>query len=316
MPISVWLSQFRQISDSHKDSYGNKFRYTWFYPYDHHNGLVLKQLSEMVYKGYGEVELHWHRPPEIAQKFPHMLEEAIDWFHKYGALMSSEPPYLTHFGFVAGNWDLDNCRGLTGINNDLEVLYRHGCYADFTFSTIGTDCQPRMVNTIYYAFDDPKKPKSYDVGVPVQVGKPRKGLMIFEGPLLFTWKNAGLEYGAVEYYAVPNSERINRWIDANVHVKGKPEWVFVKVYSHGCQSAEVILNHYLNSMLSSLQNICQEREIKLHYMTAREAYNVVKAAEAGERGNPEQYRNYLIPQPYNAVHRKMPGSEKTLPETF
>ncbi len=32
-------------------------------------------------------------------------------------------------------------------------------------------------------------------------------------------------------------------------------------------------------------------------MTAREAYNIVKAAEAGEKGNPEKYRNYQIP-PY------------------
>ena len=33
-------------------------------------------------------------------------------------------------------------------------------------------------------------------------------------------------------------------------------------------------------------------------MTAREAYNVVKAAEAGRAGNPEDYR---VPKPRNAV---------------
>jgi hypothetical protein len=36
-------------------------------------------------------------------------------------------------------------------------------------------------------------------------------------------------------------------------------------------------------------------------MTAREAYNVVKAAEDGKDGNPENYRDYRIPKPCNMV---------------
>jgi hypothetical protein len=35
----------------------------------------------------------------------------------------------------------------------------------------------------------------------------------------------------------------------------------------------------------------------LHYVTAREFYNIIKAAEAGHTGNPHAYRNYVIP-PY------------------
>jgi hypothetical protein len=35
----------------------------------------------------------------------------------------------------------------------------------------------------------------------------------------------------------------------------------------------------------------------LHYVTAREAYNIVKAAEAGEQGDPGRYRDYLLPPP-------------------
>jgi len=36
---------------------------------------------------------------------------------------------------------------------------------------------------------------------------------------------------------------------------------------------------------------------RLHYMAAREAFNVVKAAEDGKDGNPNEYRDYVI-QPY------------------
>jgi hypothetical protein len=36
---------------------------------------------------------------------------------------------------------------------------------------------------------------------------------------------------------------------------------------------------------------------RLHYVTARELYNIIKAAEAGGSGDPGQFRDFLIP-PY------------------
>ena len=33
---------------------------------------------------------------------------------------------------------------------------------------------------------------------------------------------------------------------------------------------------------------------RLHYVTAREAYNIVKAAEAGMTGDPHAYRDYVV----------------------
>jgi hypothetical protein len=54
-------------------------------------------------------------------------------------------------------------------------------------------------------------------------------------------------------------------------------------------------------MLDTLEEICRQRGITLHYMTAREAFNVVKAAEARMTGDPEKYRDYEIPKPRNLV---------------
>ena len=297
----TWLEKFRLIADKHFDSFGNRFRYTWFYPYEERNEQVLRSLSEMAFKGYGEAELHWHHPVATSATFPKMLEEAIQWFQQHGALVSCGANPETHFAFIHGNWALDNSQPKCGVNNELQILFNHGCYADFTFSTTGTPSQPRKINAIYYAADTPD-PKSYDTGIDAEVGKSFDGqLMIFEGPIAFEFKSMGLEYGAVESYAIPNPNRINRWIDTNIHVKGRPEWVFVKVYSHGVQSSGTILDHHLDLMLQSLQDICKKRGISLHYMTAREAYNVVKAAEDGKDGNPENYRDYRIPKPCNMV---------------
>ena len=43
------------------------------------------------------------------------------------------------------------------------------------------------------------------------------------------------------------------------------------------------------------------REWKLHYVSAREMYNLAKAAEAGETGEPGLYRDYVIPRPAYGV---------------
>jgi hypothetical protein len=296
-----WLDAFRPISNAHRDALGNRFRYTWFYPYDHKNGEVLAALSKMAYQGYGEVEFHWHHPPANDATFPAMLEEALVWFGKYGAMVSSDGDSRPHFAFIHGNWALDNSLPICGVNHELEILFRHGCYADFTFSTIGTHTQPRKVNALYYPATR-EGPKSYDRGADVAVGVPvNDRAMIFQGPIGIDWLTGKFEYGAVESFALPRPARIHRWIDANIHVQGRPEWIFVKVYSHGDQSAEAIVHRALSPMLGDLERICRQRRIHLHYMTAREAYNVAKAAEAGERGCPDEYRDYLVPKPRNMV---------------
>ncbi len=48
---------------------------------------------------------------------------------------------------------------------------------------------------------------------------------------------------------------------------------------------------------------------RLHYMTAREAYNVAKAAEAGHNGNPNEYRDFVLPK-YNYTPDSVINQEK------
>lgn len=291
-----WLKKFRPLAEKHRDSAGNRFQYTWFYPYDHKNERVLSDLAEMSRLGYGEVEMHWHHPPADNHTFPPMLDEAIGWFQRQGLLITSGEKEETRFGFIHGNWALDGSNAHCTVTRELEILYRAGCYADFTFPAVGNRAQPRRLNSIYYALDG-EKPKSYDDGIPAAVGKKIEGrLMIFQGPSGISWTGK-IEYGAVESYALPTKERIHEWLKTHIHVMGRPEWVFIKLHSHGIQSEEHILDKHLTVMLSDLKNTCNEQNLSLHYVTAREAYNIVKAAEDGLTGNPELYRNYRIPPP-------------------
>lgn len=304
---AVWCDKFRLISNANRDDYGNRFRYTWFYPYDHQNEAVMQALARMAYEGFGEIEMHWHLTKADGltnETFGVELDKAIKWYQQFGAMVTADTPARTAFAYIAGNWDLDASRNdveTHGITNQIDELVKHGCFADFTFSTIGTDSQPSKVNSIYYAQDDPNQPKSYNDGENVAVGKTSTGrLMIFQGPMTLEL-TGNLEYGAVERNIRFHPRRVQKWIDANIHVIGKPEWIFVKLYSHGAQSAKVCLDHDMDIMLKSLASQCRERGIKLHFMTAREAYNIVKAAEKGETGDPEDYRNYDIPVYRNAI---------------
>jgi hypothetical protein len=88
-------------------------------------------------------------------------------------------------------------------------------------------------------------------------------------------------------------------------VTGRPDWIFVKVHTHGTQEGDVdtILGAPTDAMFSDLETRYNDGErYKLHYVTAREMYNIVKAAEAGCAGEPGNYRDYVIPAPTFRAH--------------
>jgi hypothetical protein len=46
----------------------------------------------------------------------------------------------------------------------------------------------------------------------------------------------------------------------------------------------------------------ERAELHLHYVTAREMVNIVRAAEDGAHGNPGAYRDYGLPPLRRAMH--------------
>ena len=85
-----------------------------------------------------------------------------------------------------------------------------------------------------------------------------------------------------------------------VHVEGRPEWIFVKIHTHGTQECDLdtLLGAPMREAFAHLEREYNDGERwQLHYVSAREMYNIVKAAEAGETANPGQYRDYRIARP-------------------
>ena len=216
------------------------------------------------------------------------------------------------FGFIHGNWCLDNSRAdgrWCGVNNELTVLRDLGCYADFTLPSAPSDTQTPKINSIYYATDDPCRPRSHDHGTDVQVGRPASGdLMIVQGPLALNWRRRKwgllprIENADVRAGDPPEPERIDLWVRQAIHVAGRRDWVFVKVHTHGTQDRDIdtLLGDAADRMFTHLETRYNDGdEHVLHYVNAREVYNIVKAAEDGRTGNPAQYRNYRLPAPRN-----------------
>jgi len=308
--MRTWLEQYPRLAGRHQDSVGRPPQHSWFYPIENYRSEYLDGLLDLCQKGLGEIEVHLHHGHDTGETLQRKLRQGLADFAKHGAQITQEAMPRTTYGFIHGNMALDNSRfdpAFCGADDELTVLRQTGCYADFSLPTVPCISQSRKVNTIFYATDDPQKPKSFDTGVDVEVGGRQAGdLLLVPGPLSFNWHSRKfgvfprIENGEIQGSNPPSPERVRVWVDQHIHVKGRPEWVVVKVSCHGAEerSWDALFGDPAETMYSYLEAQYRDREgFQLHYVTARELYNIIKAAEAGKMGDPSQYKDYLIP-PY------------------
>jgi hypothetical protein len=312
--VQRWLAEYPALAQRHRDSTGRPVQHTWFYPAEQPIDRNLDALKTLVAQGYGEVELHLHHGPDTLESARRKYTDGIAWLQSHGFLKGTDG--ATHFAFIHGVWALDNSRdnqGYCGVNRELQLLRELGCFADFTFPSLGQESQPAMVNSVYMATDD-DRPKSYNHGIPLQLGvKPVGDLLIFEGPLViapaFDPKRlfAVVDDGDVHPAVPSGARRVDYWMRSAIHVKGRPDWQFIKVHGHTAQddaSATETLGPHFDAALSHFEKAYNDgRHYVLHYVTAREAYNLARAAADGKTGDPCQYYDYLIP-PYEADGRR------------
>ncbi len=307
--MNAWIKDYPQMAGKHADSNGRVPQHTWFYPGEAYESEYLEGLVGLCKMGYGDIEFHHHHYYESSKGLREKIRKALNEFAQHGVFVTDNGSSALSYGFIHGNMALDNSRyedKWCGVNDELTILKETGCYADFSSPTAPANSQARKINAIYYATDDPAKPKSHDTGIDVEVGgKPAGDLMIIQGPLAPNWvkRKYGIlptiDNGEIHNNAPGTPDRIERWIRQAIHVRGKPNWVFVKASCHGAQDEnyDVLLGRQADQMYTYLEERYRNRErYKLHYVTAREFYNIVKAAEAGQAGNPVQYYDYSIPR--------------------
>ena len=169
--VARWVGDYpRQFSSFH-DSDGQTPRHTFFYPEEEYEPDYLDALAELCQAGYGEVEVHLHHDNDTGENLRRTLlrfKETLS--SRHGLFPRRRDTGEVMYCFVHGNWALDNSRPdgrHCGVNNEIDVLRETGCYADFTLPSAPSAAQTSTINRIYYAVDDPRRPKSHDQGIEI-----------------------------------------------------------------------------------------------------------------------------------------------------
>src|SRR6202163_4046858 len=281
--VALWRSEWPEIARRCKpDSAGNSPCYTFFFPEEEYHPTLVEPLAEMVRDGIADVEVHLHHDGEGRENFI----DRINGFCKnlrdgHGLLreLNGKPA----FGFIHGNWALDNSRPdgrWCGLNDEILILRELGCYADFTMPSGDSPTQARLVNTIYYCKDDPDRPKSYDQGVPVTPGGGVEGdLLIISGPLGMRWRDRWLprlETGELCYGNVATPYRVRRWVELAPRIGAD---TFIKLYTHGAQerNSSVLLRDVLESAFNLLVEEADRRRCSVYFVSAWQMYLAIDA---------------------------------------
>jgi hypothetical protein len=306
--VALWVREYPRRFAGFRDSDGLPPRYTFFYPIDQYEPAHVDAMVELCRAGFGEVEIHLHHDSDTAENLRATLQahkEIMARRHGLGARDRATGELV--YAFIHGDWALDNSRPdgrCCGVNNELDVLSQTGCYADFTLPSYPSPTQTRKVNSIYYATDDPRRPRSHDSGVDVGTGPaPADALMLIQGPLVLDWRwrkwgvIPHIENGCIQGNQPASIDRLGAWLKARVQVPTRPDWFFVKLHTHGAPEANqrVLLGEPMVEFHRALAR-CAEADpnFHFHYVTAREMYNLVKAAEAGWRGSVDEARDFQI----------------------
>jgi hypothetical protein len=292
--IKKWADDYPGIAERYRDSQGKWLKYSFFYPENEYREYDMNVLAELCGSGYGEVEIHLHHDNDTSENLRRtLLDFKHTLYEKHGLLSRDRVTGDISYGFIHGNWALDNSRRdgcLCGVNDEITILKETGCYADFTMPSAPSETQTRKINSLYYALDDPHRPKSHDTGVNVSVGKKGEGLLMVQGPLGLNWSRRKfgilptLEYGGLYAGHQMSKERILCWLNERVTVEGADEAIFIKLYNHG--AFDEMLDFFfdrggLSLLLSNLTEICEEEDLLLHFVSAREMVNVILGLESG-----------------------------------
>jgi len=307
--VAAWRRDYPAFQQRCIDAFGHAPLHSWFYP-PHHGAEHLPELQAMAHGGGGEIELHYHHDNDTAETLTRDLKSTLALYHRHGLLLESGDPPRTAFGFVHGDWTLDNaCNGkYCGVNGELSLLAGLGCWGDFTMPS-ANESQTRKINSIYYAVDSPERHKSHDHGVDAAVGRSdREGFFLMQGPLAINWHAPGHPRIENASLTTPNwgrPDRVRSWLDCGVHVKGRPEWLFIKLHTHGAveRDFDALFGDKAFQMHATLNELCNDgRKYQLHYVTARQAYNLAKAAERGLGGDPRQWLDLVVDKPATAFY--------------
>ena len=305
--VETWKQGFARLADEFRDADGEPPRHTFFHPIEQYDADLVGGIAGLCHASGSEREIHLHHENDTAENLSRTLEQGVERLAGHG-LLSRDATGTLRYGFIHGNWALDNSHPKgrhCGVRNELRVLRETGCYADFTLPSAPDRTQTRTINRLYYARGT-DRPKSHDRGRRVRAARNphpvgEDELLIVQGPLALNWqrKKFGLfpriENGDLTAANPPTRDRLRLWLDCRIAVEGRPNWLFIKLHTHGAkpENTRMLLGEPMRAFHRALEEIAAaDHTIRFHYVSARELVNILHAAEAGHSGEPGPFRNY------------------------
>jgi hypothetical protein len=308
--LEQWCREYPGTAREWRDHDGFPFRHTYFYPAEQYDKDLLDRLAGHCRDGWGEVEIHLHHGlerPDTSANTRRQLEEFRDALIRHGCLSRWDGAGQARYAFVHGNWALANSRqGLfCGVDDEMEILAETGCYADLTLPSAPTPAQISKINALYECSLPLSKQAPHRRGRDLTSGRPPKRFpLIIQGPLAldFTrrirgWPVPRVDNSEISSAHPPTMGRLTLWHQAGITVKGRPDWIFIKLHCHGMipEDHDAMLGARMgNFMRELLQEAKTGRQYILHFVTAREMTNIALAACDGRDGRPGDYRDYRL----------------------
>ncbi len=310
--LDVWLKKARAIGKTVFDSDGTPFRHTYFYPAEQYHAPLLEGLAELQSEGLGEVEVHLHhgvKKPDNAANLRRTIEDFRDALAEEHRCLSRKdgagPPV---YAFVHGNWALANAANgiCCGVDSEMQILAETGCYADFTLPSIMHPAQVPRINSIYECGGPLDERSPHRTGPNLSVGRQPSLPVLFTGPTVFDWRRRKrgfpvprVDDGMLAASYPIDRARLRRWRNARITIEGRPDWVFVKLYCHGFfpEDQDTVIGESGRRLwMDALELADRTGDFKVHFATAREAFNMAMAAIEGREGEPGLYRDYQLRQ--------------------
>lgn len=308
--LETWLRDWPRLCADFRDAEGQMPRHSFFFPIEQYQPAHLEALEALVRETGAEVEIHLHHHHDTPENLRATLHQGLEDLGRHGFLSrdpaSGRPVYV----FIHGNWALDNASpggANCGVPGELRILRETGCIADMTMPSAPHFTQSRMVNSLYYARAT-EAPRNTDRGVPAGPAtaglRLREGeLLIIQGPLGLNWRRRKrgimprIENADLTGNNPPTADRLQLWQELGIGAVGRPDWVFVKLHTHGAveRNSDMLLGEPNRRFHTLLRELPPE-EWQVHYVSAREMVNLVHAAEDGIT-EIRAGRDYIYPRP-------------------
>jgi hypothetical protein len=308
--LETWAHEYPKVVDRWRDHDGRPFVHTYFYPAEQYDEELVGMLADHCHAGWGEIEVHLHHgmhKPDNAENTRRVLTEFRDRLvFRHGCLSAEAGSGEPRYAFVHGNFALANSAGgrFCGVDSEMQILAQTGCYADFTLpSGVWHPAQTAKLNSVYECTLPLDQSAPHRQGRDLAVGtRPMTFPLMVQGPLLMDNRRTlrrgvpVLENGAVTCSAPMSLRRLRLWKRADVHVAGRPDWIFIKLHCHGMDPTQqdAVIGEAFGEFLQELVRGAGERNETLHFVTARELANILLAACDGREGNPGDYRDYRL----------------------